>query len=143
MGVVKSHPHPLLFIKMSKASKLISKAITGEDYELVFINGKSYVMFPPTIKKLAGAISCISDLDFNDGATLKDVFLSCKDCTSYSKALSWLIRGDASLESELSEATLTEILDAMEIGLDMVGVTPFYKAASLTRSANLLAASPR
>lgn len=128
---------------MSKASKLISQAITGEDYALAYLNGKSYVIFPPTIKRLAGAISCISDLELDDKATLKETFLSCKDCTAYCRALSWLIHGDDTLAEELSDATLEEVIGALELGLDMVGVNPFYKAVSLTRSANLLAASPR
>lgn len=110
---------------------------------MAYLNGKSYVMFPPTIKKLAGAISCISDLELDDKATLKEMFLSCKDCTAYCKALSWLICGDGTLAEELSDATFEDVIDALELGLDMVGVNPFYKAVSLTRSASLLAASPR
>ena len=128
---------------MSKASKLISGAIIGADYTLVYVNNKAYPVKPPTIRRLAGAIHCISDLDLEDKGTLKDMFLSAKDCEAYAKALSWLVAGDLSLSDELQEGTFEEVVDALSSALDLVGVNPFLKAASLTRNASLLAASPK
>ncbi len=128
---------------MSIASKLVSTAIIGGDYSLIYVNGKAYPIQPPTIKKLAGAISCISDLDLGENATLRDMLLTAKDCEAYSRALSWFITGDLSLSEELSEGTFEEIIDALSSALDLVGVNPFLKAASLTKNASLLAASPR
>lgn len=128
---------------MSKASKLVSDAVIGGDYTLVYVNNKAYPIKPPTIKRLAGAISCISDLDLDESGTLKDMLLSAKDCKAYTKALSWLVNGDLSLSEELSEGTFEEVVDALSSALDLVGINPFLKAASLTRSASLLAASPR
>lgn len=138
-----STSHPLLFFKMSKASKLISDAIIGGDYTLVYVNNKAYPVSPPTIKKLAGAISCISELDFTEGGTIKEMLLSAKDCKAYAQALSWLVNGDISLSEELCDGTFEEVVDALSSALDLVGINPFLKAASLTRSASLLAASPR
>ena len=129
-----------LFI-MSKASKLISEAIVGGDYILVYVNGKAYPVSPPTIKKLAGAISCISELDFTEGG--KEMLLSAKDCKAYAQALSWLVNGDLSLSEELFDGTFKEVVDALSSVLDLVGIDPFLKAVSLTRNASLLAASPR
>ena len=128
---------------MSKASKLVSNAIIGAEYIIVYVNGKAYPVYPPTIKILAGAISCISDLEFSDSATLKDMLLSAKDCKAYAKALSWFIKGNQQLASELCKGTFEEVIDALSSAFDLVGVNPFLNAASLTRSANLLAASPR
>lgn len=128
---------------MSIASKLVSTAIIGGDYSLIYVNGKAYPIQPPTIKKLAGAISCISDLDLGENATLKDMLLTAKDCEAYSRALSWFIIGDLSLSEELSEGTFEEVIDALSSVLELVGVNPFLKAASLTKSASLLAVSPR
>ena len=88
---------------MSKASKLISEAIIGGDYSIVYVNNKAYPIQPPTIKKLAGAISCISDIDFGDEGTIKDMLLAAKNFEAYAKALSWLVKGDLSLSEELSE----------------------------------------
>ncbi len=138
-----STSHPLLFFKMSKASKLISDAIIGGDYTLVYVNNKAYPIKPPSIKKLAGAISCISGLELSEDSSIKEMFLSAKDCKAYTQALSWLVNGDLSLSEELSEGTFEEVVDALSSALDLVGINPFLKAASLTRSASLLAASPR
>ena len=128
---------------MSKASKLVSDAIIGADYILVYVNNKAYPIKPPTIKKMAGAISCISNLDLGDKGTLKEMFLSAKDCKAYAQALSWLVKGDLSLSEELQEGTFEEVVDALSSAFDLVGINPFLKAASLTRNASLLAASPR
>ena len=40
---------------MEKASKIVSAAVLGKDFETVFVNGKAYVIHPPTIHKIAGA----------------------------------------------------------------------------------------
>lgn len=134
---------PFSFKNMSKASKLVSTAIIGGDYKLIYIGGKAYPVPPPTIKRMAGAISCISDLDLGENGTIKEMFLSCKDAEAYSKALSWLVKGDLSLSEEFTDNTLEEVIEGLSIAFDMVGVVPFLKAASLTRSASLLAASPK
>lgn len=128
---------------MSKASKLVSDAILGADYTIVYVNGKAYPIKPPTIHKLAGAISCISGLELDEQGTLKDMLLSAKDCKAYAKALSWFIKGNQSLNAELSKGTLEEVVKALTIAFDLVGINPFLTAASLTRSASLLAASPK
>ena len=140
---VENHLPPFFFSKMSKASKLISDAIIGADYTIVYVNNKAYPVKPPTIHRLAGAISCISDLDLGENGTLKDMLLSAKDCKAYANALSWLVQGDLSLSKELQEGTFEEVVDALATALDLVGINPFLKAASLTRNASLLAATPR
>lgn len=128
---------------MSKASKLVSDAIVGGDYTIVYVNSKAYAVTPPTIKRLAGAISCISELDFTEDGTIKDMLLSTKDCKAYAKALSWLVKGDLSLCDDLCEGTLEEVVDALTASLELVGINPFLKAVSLTKSASLLAATPK
>ena len=65
------------------------------------------------------------------------------DSKAYAKALSWLIKGNQTLASELSKGTFEEIVNALSVAFDMVGVAPFLKAASLTRNASLLAATPK
>ena len=55
---------------MEKASKIVSAAVLGKDFETVFVNGKAYVIHPPTIHKIAGAGYYLSDL--KDGITVMD-----------------------------------------------------------------------
>ena len=75
---------------MEKASKIVSAAVLGKDFETVFVNGKAYVIHPPTIHKIAGAGYYLSDL--KDGITVMDMLRSLKDVDTASRALSWLIR---------------------------------------------------
>lgn len=142
MGVVCATSTLFLFI-MSKASKLISDAIIGNDYTIVYVNGKAYPVLPPTIKRMAGAISSLSNVEFKEDGTLKDMIMSGKDVEAYSRAMSWFIKGDLSISEDLSEGTMVEIIDALSSVFDMIGINPFLKAASLTKNASLLAATPR
>ena len=38
-----------------EGAKIVSSAILGMDFKVVVVAGKSYVIAPPTIKRLAGA----------------------------------------------------------------------------------------
>ena len=136
-------PPPFFIFSMSKASKLISDAIIGNDYTIVYVNGKAYPVQPPTIKRMAGAISSLSNVEFKEDGTLKDMIMSGKDVEAYSRALSWFIKGDLSISEDLSEGTMVEVIDALSSVFDMIGINPFLKAASLTKNASLLAASPK
>ena len=69
--------------------------------------------------------------------------LSLGDSTAYSKALSWLIAGDESLNEELSQGTLDEVVDALDETLSMIDSKVFLKAVSLAKNVSLLAAKPR
>lgn len=60
---------------MSKASKLICGDIIGANHIVVYINNKAYPVKPPTIKKMAGAIFCISNLDFEPKDTKGNVLV--------------------------------------------------------------------
>lgn len=137
-------PPPLFYFSfMSRASKLVSGAIVGTDYAIVYVNGKAYPVPSPTIKRIAGAILNLSDIEFKEDGTLKDMILSGKDAEAYSRALSWFIKGDLSISEELSEGTMAEVIDALLSVFDMIGIDPFLKAVSLTKNASLLAATPK
>ncbi|MFC2381379.1 MAG: hypothetical protein ACFNOJ_02960 [Prevotella nigrescens] len=92
---------------------------------------------------MAGAISSLSNVEFKEDGTLKDMIMSGKDVEAYSRALSWFIKGDLSISEDLSEGTMVEVIDALSSVFDMIGINPFLKAASLTKNASLLAATPR
>jgi hypothetical protein len=126
---------------MNTGAKLVSEAITGMDFRTVIVGGKSYTVYPPTIHKLAGAISYMSGVQEADN--LKDVLLSLGKSEAYSKALSWLIAGDESLNEELSQGTLDEVVDALDETLSMIDSKVFLKAVSLAKNVSLLAAKPR
>lgn len=126
---------------MNKGAKIISESIIGSDFRTIFVAGKVYTVYPPTIHKLAGAISYLSGVQEADN--LKDVLLSLGKSEAYSKALSWLITGDESLSEELAKGTYEENVNALDEALSMIDSKVFLKAASLAKNVSLLAAKPK
>lgn len=126
---------------MNKGAKIISESIIGSDFRTIFVAGKVYTVYPPTIHKLAGAISYLSGVQEADN--LKDVLLSLGKNEAYSKALSWLIAGDESLSEELAKGTYEENVNALDEALSMIDSKVFLKAASLAKNVSLLAAKPK
>ncbi|WP_302562562.1 hypothetical protein [Phocaeicola coprocola] len=126
---------------MNQGAKIISESIIGGDFRTVFVGGKAYTVYPPTIYKLAGAISNLSDVQ--EAENLKNVLLSLGESEAYSKALSWLITGDESLSEELAKGTYEENVNALDEAFSMIDSKVFLKAVSLVRNVSLLAAKPR
>lgn len=123
------------------ASKIINAAVLGKDFETVFINGKVYVIYPPTIHKIAGAGYYLCDL--KEAVTVMDMLRSLKDVEMASRALSWLIQGDENLCEELSAGTFDEVVEALATGLSMVSAENFYKLSVLAKNVALLTAKQR
>jgi hypothetical protein len=115
-----------------KAAKIVNGAILGMDYKTVTVNGKVYVIYPPTIKKLAGAGYYLSNI--NDGVTLKDVISSLGDMEMAAHALSWLIQGDDSLFDEFINGTFEEIVDALETAYSLISTQSFLKLSGLAKN---------
>lgn len=126
---------------MNEGAKIISKSVIGSDFRTIFVSGKAYTVYPPTIHRLAGAISYLSDVKEADN--LRDVLLSLGESEAYSKALSWLIAGDESLSEELAQGTYEENVNALDEVLSMIDSKVFLKAVSLAKNVSLLAAKPR
>lgn len=131
----------LFLLRYEQRSKIISESIIGSDFRTIFVAGKVYTVYPPTIHKLAGAISYLSGVQEADN--LKDVLLSLGKSEAYSKALSWLIAGDESLSEELAKGTYEENVNALDEALSMIDSKVFLKAASLAKNVSLLAAKPK
>jgi len=127
---------------MNKAAKLVSSAIVGADFEVIDINGKAYVLKPPTINRIAGAVARLSKLALPDSATLKDMLCNQEDATEYAMALSFLIQENYDLADELSHGTFEEVVNGLVTAFDMISAKSFSTAASLTRSASVLVAKP-
>lgn len=120
------------------ASKIINAAVLGKDFETVFVNGKVYVIYPPTIHKIAGVGYYLCDL--KEAVTVMDMLRSLKDVEMASRALSWLIQGDENLCEELSAGTFDEVVEALATGLSMVSAENFYKLSVLAKNVALLTA---
>ena len=122
------------------AAKIVSSAILGMDFKVVVVNGKSYIIIPPTIKKLAGAGYWLSSIK---GDTIKDVLLSKENPEAFAHALSWFIQGDDSMFEELSGGTVEEIKEALDIAYSLVSVKNFIGLSDLARNVASLIAKPK
>lgn len=126
---------------MSKASKIVSASILGRDFETVVVNGKAYVILPPTIRKIAGASYCLADI--GEANTVGEIVKSIKDIGVAAKALSWLIKGDESLEGELSDGTLDEVVDGLALGFSLISAENFCKLSVLAKNVAQLTAKQK
>lgn len=126
---------------MDNAAKIVNSAVLGMDFETAIINGKSYVIMPPTIKKIAGAGYYLSDL--GNGDTIKDMIASLSNISSSAHALSWFIQGDDSLYDELSNGTLEEVADALSTAVSMIPAENFCKLSVLARNVQSLTAKAK
>lgn len=123
------------------AARIVTSAILGMDFEMVMVNGKTYIVTPPTIKRLAGAgyyLSCVKD-----GKSVKELLLSLGDVEAAAHALSWMIQGDDGLFEELSLGRFEEVVEALDVAYSLISVKPFLKLSGLARNVANLTAKPK
>lgn len=118
------------------ASKIVSSSILGLDVKVIIVNGKAYVLNPPTIRRISGAGYYLSELE---GDSVKDALLS-SDTENMAHALSFLLKEDDSLFEELSEGTFGELCSALEDAYSLVSAEDFLKLSVLTRNVARLTA---
>lgn len=123
------------------ASKIVDSAILGKDIETVLVNGKAYIIKPPTIHKIAGAGYYLSDL--KEAGSAMDILRSLKDVDKAASALSFFICGDESLSEELSKGELEEVVDALSKGLSMISAENFFKLSALAKNVARLTAKQK
>ncbi len=124
-----------------KAAKIVSAEVIGLNTKNILVNGKLYVVAPPTIRKMCGAVYYLSEI--GDGATMKDMLMAVGRSDRLAHALSWFIQGDDSLADELTDGTVEEIVDGLQTAFDMIGAENFIRLSVLTRSAEMLTARQR
>lgn len=121
-----------------KAAQIVDSAIIGMDFRTVLVNGRVYVIMPPTIHKIAGAGYYLSEI--GDGNNIKECIQSLSKVKNAAYALSWLIQGDDNLAEELSYGTFDEIVNALDEAYSLISVENFLKLSGLAKSvANLTA----
>lgn len=123
------------------AAKIVSSAILGMDFKVVIVNGKSYIVTPPTIKKIAGAAYWLSDV--KDGKNIKELLVSINNVEPLAHALSWFIQGNDSLFEELSNGTLDEVIDGLESAYSLLSTKNFLRLPVLAKNVASLTAKQR
>lgn len=125
----------------NNAAKIVSSAIIGADVETITVNGKRYVIMPPTIKKIAGAAYWLSDI--KEAKTLKEMFMSINNAVALAHALSWFINGNDDLFSELSNGTQDEVIKGLEVAYSLISTQNFIRLSILARNVANLTATPK
>lgn len=123
------------------AAKVVSSAILGMDFKVAIVNGKSYIVTPPTIKKIAGAAYWLSDV--KDGKSIKEFLVSINNVEPLAHALSWFIQGNDSLFEELSNGTLDEVIDGLESAYSLLSTKNFLRLSVLAKNVASLTAKQR
>ncbi len=126
---------------MSKASKLVTDAILGEDAATILVNGKSYFVPSPTIMRLVKAAKYLNSVE--GGNTFGDVLNLMKNLEDACKALSVFIQGDESLSEELSEGKPNEISMGLQAAYSLISIKDFQMLSTLARSVARMIANPR
>ena len=126
---------------MSKASRLVTDAILGEDTLTIVIGGKPYFIEPPTILKIAKAAKCLDSIE--GGTTMEAVLDMMKNLNNACKALSIFIQGDEGLEDELTKGTPSEIVAGLKAAFSLISITDFQELSTIARSVARMIAVPR
>lgn len=126
---------------MSNGSKVVSASIIGADFVNVMVNNKVYSIFPPTIHKLAGAGLYLSD--FGNEENVRDILIGINNADKLAHALSWLIKGNSSLFSELGQGTFDELVDAVSQAYSLVSIENFIKLSALAKNVAMLIANQK
>ena len=124
-----------------KAAKVVSSAILGMDFKTIIVNGKVYIIKPPTIHQIAGAGYYLADL--TEGDSVSDMLGMMKDIGGAAHALSYLINDNDSLSEELSKGTLEEVINGIHEGLDLISVQNFMMLSHLAKNVAMLTAKAK
>lgn len=130
-------------IQIPNAAKTVSSAILGLDIKVVLVNDKRYVIKPPTIDKIAGGAYWLSTFDREGKDSIDEIIMAMTDIVPVSKALSWMIQGDESLEEELRKGTLEENVVGLCTAYSMVDTKNFTMLSALARNVGKLIAKPK
>ncbi len=126
---------------MNQGSKVVSASIVGADFANVIIDGRLYVILPPTIHRLAGAGLYLSD--FGNEQTVRDVIKSLNNSDKLAHALSWFVNGDDSLYEDFSRGTFDELVDAVTQAYSLISVENFTKLSALAKNVARLIANQK
>lgn len=122
---------------------MVSSAILGMDCETLTVGGRVYVLRPPTIERMAGAMRWLASLDTDGKASVGEVLRGLGNIGDAAHALSWFIDGSDSLAGELAKGTVDEVVAGLIKALGMVSAENFTMLSALARNVQRLIAKPK
>lgn len=144
MGIV---PPPTFLFQtvMNEASKLVSESISGDSFCVVEVSslGKSYIVYPPTIKTIARAVAHFSYVSTREDHTgISAVSEIPQNAHHIAMGLAILIVGKSRfwkirsrvVYRKLMGMTPSEVRGAMELVIPLLGGEDFFVCATLAKS---------
>ena len=125
---------------MKKGADLVADAILNIEAKTIVVGGKPYFVKPPTIRKIAGLGRALSDYE---GETLKSIIGCLENADKAAEGLSWLLVGNDSLKEEVLDAPLSEVVNGIAVGMELVGIEDFQKLSALSSSVRRLIANQK
>lgn len=123
------------------AAKIVNSAVLGMDFHAVVIGGKSYIIMPLTIHKIAGIGYYLSEM--GAGNSIEDMINDMANMGNVAHALSFAINGDDSLFDEFINANMNEVISALELAFSTISAQDFLKLSTLARNVQSLTAKPK
>lgn len=120
---------------------MVANAIIGMDYIDIEVNGKIYVVKPPTIYKIVGGGKYLSVAENVENLT--DVFRVMNNADNLAHALSWLINGNDNLYNEFTKGTFDELVAGVEKIYSLMSIENFIKLSTLAKNVSMMIANPR
>lgn len=124
---------------MNKAANLVANAILGDDLKVVILGSKAYTIQSPTIAVICKSIKYLSCIDRT--TTGKEELSKAKeDLENLLKGLSVFIFDDPDKYTEIQDATMKELKEALETVINLISAEDFFVCAALAESVARMAA---
>ena len=137
---------------MNKAAKLVSNSLLDQQFVTKHIAGKTYTIYPPTIRVLCRAISQFSLIGMDGTYNRLDVLAEMPQNVPYIlRGLAYLIVGEKPfgryrsfvVAHRLSKATLEELRECVDAILPLLGGDDFFACAASLKSIAKVAAQEK
>lgn len=139
----------------NEAAKLVTESILGVDFQTVFIAGKPYTIYPPTIKIVCRGLKEWSSVDIELNKEENISLANIPDNAPIMlKGLAFFVIGDVQDWEDRSNAlyeewingtpsvTVKEMFEACKIVCGLLGVNDFFGCAALLKNVVMMAAKP-
>lgn len=142
----------IIFNSMNEGANLVSESLLGNSFVTVSIGQNVYSVYPPTIKVLCRVVSAFSKIGMEGEYTKTSVLSEIpNNAECIIEGLAALIVGDCKhckwktykVRKILRSATCSELKEAIELALPLLGGDDFFEVAALAKQIAGIAAKPK
>lgn len=127
---------------MNKAANMVANAILGDDFKVIVLGSKAYTINPPTIAVICKSIRFLSCIDRTKTGR-EELNKAKEDLENLLKGLAVFIFDDPDKYTEIQDATMKELREALETVINLISAEDFFVCAALAESVARMAAIPK